>query len=107
VPSICFEVFAQVIIEAFGLQTPAIVSNMGGMPEIMGESGGGLVYNTEEELITAMSRLLADPLYRRELGLRGYEAYQRKWTPEAHLRGYLSLIREISSTKRMTRIQSS
>ncbi|MGE5445500.1 MAG: glycosyltransferase family 4 protein, partial [Ignavibacteriales bacterium] len=107
VPSICFEVFAQVIIEAFGLQTPAIVSNMGGMPEIIGESGGGLVYNTEEELVTAMNRLLAEPLYRRGLGLRGYEAYQRKWTPEAHLGQYFSLIQEISSTKRTTRIQSS
>ena len=77
VPSLCFEVFAQVIIEAFRQQTPAIVRNLGGMPEVIEESGGGFVYDTEEELVAAMDQLLADPSHRRGLGLRGYEAYQR------------------------------
>jgi glycosyltransferase involved in cell wall biosynthesis len=99
VPSITFEMFPLVIIEAFRQQTPAIVRNLGGMPEIIKESGGGFVYEAEEGLVAAMDQLLADPSYRREMGLRGYQAYQRKWTAEAHLQRYFALIREIAATK--------
>ena len=70
--------------------------NFGGMPEIVKESGGGF-YDTEEELLAAFEGLLTEPLYRRVLGLSGYETYQQKWTPEAHLKSYFALIREITS----------
>jgi len=96
VPSICVEIFSLVIIEAFRQQTPVVLRNLGGMPELIEESGGGFVYNTEEELVAAMDRLLEDPSYRRELGLRGYETYQRKWTAEAHLKRYFELIHEVA-----------
>jgi glycosyltransferase involved in cell wall biosynthesis len=69
------------------------------MPEIVEESGGGFVYDTGEELMAALDRLLADPSYRRELGLRGYQAYQRNWTAEAHLERYFALIREIAAAR--------
>ena len=98
VPSICFEMFPLVIIEAFRQKRPVIVRNLGGMPEIVEESSGGLVYDTEEELVAAMDQLLGDPSYRRDLGLRGYQAYQRNWTAEAHLKRYFALIREIAAT---------
>jgi len=96
VPSICFEIFGNVIIEAFRQQTPAIIRNMGGMPELIHESGGGLVYDTDKELVAAMNQLVADPAYRHELGIRGYQTCQRQWTAEAHLKRYLALINEIA-----------
>ena len=98
VPSICFEVFPSVTIEAFRQQTPAIVRNLGGMPEIVKESGGGIVYNTEEELVAAMDQLLAKPSYRDELGRSGYQTYQQNWTTEAHLERYFALIHKIAVT---------
>ena len=101
VPSLCFEIIPLVIIEALREKTPVIAKNLGGMPEIIEESGGGFVYDTDEELVAAMDRLLAEPSYRRELGLRGYQVYQQKWTPEAHLKLYFALIHEISSAKRL------
>jgi len=99
VPSICFDIFPLVIVEAMAQQTPAIVKNMGGMPEAIEESGGGFVYDTEEELVAAMDRLLADPSCRRRLGLSGYQAYQRRWTGKAYLNGYFDLIRRIAATR--------
>jgi len=99
VPSICFEIYPLVMIEAFRQQTPAIVRNLGGMPEVIEESEGGFVYNTTEELIAAMDQLLADPSYRNDLGRRGYEAYQRSWTPEAHLKQYFRLIQEVETAR--------
>ena len=97
VPSICFEVFPSVTIEAFRQQTPAIVRNLGGMPEIIEESGGGIVYDTEEELVAAMDQLLAEPSYRDDLGRLGYQAYQQNWTTEAHLERYFALIHKIAT----------
>jgi glycosyltransferase involved in cell wall biosynthesis len=106
-PSICFETFGQVIIEAFSQKTPAIVRNLGAMPEIIEESGGGLIYNTDEELIAAMDTLLTDASRRRILGVNGYQAYLRNWTTEAHLARYFSLIGDITAIRRepATRVQ--
>lgn len=103
VPSLCYEIFPLVIIEAFREQAPVIARNQGGMPEIIEESGGGFVYDTDEELVAAMDRLLAEQSYRRELGLRGYQAYEQNWNPEAHLQGYFALIREIAANRSQTK----
>ena len=99
VPSIGFEMFPLVILEAFRQQTPVIARNLGGMPEILEESGGGFVYDTEEELVAAMDRLLVEPKLRGELGWRGHQTYLQKWTTEAHLKRYLGLIRRLAKSK--------
>jgi glycosyltransferase involved in cell wall biosynthesis len=98
-PSICFDVFPNVILEAFRQKTPAIVRRMGGMPQFIEESGAGFVYDTNEALVAAMNKLLADPSYQCELGLRGYQTYQRKWTAEANLERYFALIDEIAEAR--------
>ena len=95
VPALCMEIFALVVLEAFREKTPAVVNNLGSLPELIKESGGGCIYNTEDELITVMDRLLADPSYRNDLGHRGYEAYKQKWTEDAHLKRYFDLINDI------------
>jgi len=99
VPSICFEVSSLVILEALGQQTPVIARNLGGMTEVLEESGGGFVYRTEKELVAAMDELLEDSAQRQSLGLRGYQAFQQNWTAEAHLQRYLALIHEIARAK--------
>jgi glycosyltransferase involved in cell wall biosynthesis len=99
VPSVCLEVFSLTIVEAFRQKTPVIVRNLGGMPELVQESGGGFTYDTEEELVAAMDHILVDPSRRGELGQRGYRSYQRQWTTQAHLQSYFALIREISMRK--------
>jgi glycosyltransferase involved in cell wall biosynthesis len=98
-PSIGYDTSPLVILEAFRQQTPVIVRNLGGMPEAVRESGGGFIYDTEEEMIAAMDRVLADPLYRNQLGQRGYEAYKKTWTAEVHLERYFKLIRDIAATR--------
>jgi glycosyltransferase involved in cell wall biosynthesis len=99
VPSLCFEVFPLVILEAFRQHTPVIARNIGGLPEIIRESGGGLAYGTEEELTAAIDNLMADRRYRDDLGLLGYQAYERNWTVQAHLDRYFALIRKFMPEK--------
>jgi glycosyltransferase involved in cell wall biosynthesis len=99
VPSITYETFGIVIVEAFARKTPAIVRDLGALPEVIHDSGGGFVYRTEEELLSAMQALAGDPGARAELGERGYSAFVRWWSREAHMKLYFGLLDEIASRK--------
>lgn len=95
VPSIGYETSGMVILEAFSQRTPAIVRNLGALPEAVEESGGGIVYNTEGELLEGMDRLLTDPALRCELGELGHRGYLERWSEEPHLRSYFEFIDEL------------
>jgi glycosyltransferase involved in cell wall biosynthesis len=95
VPSLCFEVFSTVILEAFRQRVSVIVRRTGDMAEVVEESGGGIFYDTDKELTDSMDKLLEDAGYRRELGSRGRRAFQKKWSAEAHINNYLALINNI------------
>ena len=97
VPSLWYEVFGIVILEAFTQRTPVIVRNRGGMPKIVEESGGGFVYDTDKELVSAMDRLLCDQTLRNRIGRRGYQTLREKWHPEYHIQHYLELIGQIGT----------
>jgi glycosyltransferase involved in cell wall biosynthesis len=100
VPSICYEVFGIIIIEAFSIKTPVIVSDLGAMPEVIQVSGGGFVYRNEDELIGAMEKLAKDPDLRKTLGENGFQAYTKHWSEDAHIEQYLNYIQEIQEKKR-------
>ncbi len=95
VPSLCFETFGLVPLEAFAVRTPAIVHRIGALPELVEDCGGGLVYESEDELVEAMEILRADRSRRDELGERGYRAYRRSYSEEVHLNRYFELIQEL------------
>lgn len=99
IPSLCYEAFPTVMLEAFQQRTPAIVRDLGAMPEMIADSGGGVVYQTEPELIAAMERLLEDTVYREQLAMQGYTMYQRNWTAEIHLGRYLALIEKLAAER--------
>jgi glycosyltransferase involved in cell wall biosynthesis len=100
VPSICYETFGIIIIEAFSRKTPVIVNDLGALPEVVEDSGGGFVYRGQNKLITAMKRLVENPSLRKELGENGYRAYRKFWNEEAHLEKYLEMITELKEKRR-------
>ena len=104
VPSICYEVFGIIIIEAFSYRTPVIVNNLGALPEVIHDSGGGLVYNTPKEIPSALDRLASDRTFRDGLGEKGYQAYLKYWTEEFHLEKYFSVIQTIQQKKQVEEI---
>jgi glycosyltransferase involved in cell wall biosynthesis len=95
VPSICYEVFGIIIIEAFSMKTPVIVNNLGAMPEVIEDSGGGFVYENEEELVAAMERLAQNTDLRHGLGRKGYQAFLDLWSEDSHMKKYLNLIKDL------------
>ena len=80
-------------------RTPAIVRKLGSIPEIIEESGGGLIYETPEELTSRLDRLLEDPEYRNMLGQQAHRALKNKWTPETYLEKYLGLIYKLMDSR--------
>jgi glycosyltransferase involved in cell wall biosynthesis len=99
VPSITYETFGLTSIEAFARKTPAVVRDLGALPEVVDESGGGFAYRTDDQLLDALHRLVASPQLRAELGEKGYAGFLRLWSREAHMRQYLDCIAEIAGKK--------
>ena len=95
VPSIAYEISTLVVFEALREKTPVIVNNIGGLPELVEESGGGFIYQTPDELRSSMDAILDDPALRDKLGALGHEAYLRKWNPDAHIESYFALINSV------------
>jgi glycosyltransferase involved in cell wall biosynthesis len=93
-PSTGYEVFGIVLIEAFAQRTPVIVRRLGGMPEAVEDSGGGLLFSTEDELLDAMRTLQRDPTLRRELGDEGHRGYLALWSEDPHVERYLTIVGE-------------
>jgi glycosyltransferase involved in cell wall biosynthesis len=95
VPSIGYETFGTVIVEAFAQRTPAIVHNLGALPEVVRQSAGGVTYDDTPGLCDAVRRLHEDDALRDALGESGHRAYLTYWTAEAHLARYFELIDQI------------
>ncbi len=100
VPSIGFEVFGLVILEAFAQGTPAIVHDLGALPELIADSGGGLVYRSDEELVDALERIRTEPGLRQELGARGRDTCCTLWSADRHVEQYMTLIAGARDAKR-------
>ncbi len=100
VPSICYETFGIIIIEAFSRRTPVIVNDLGALPEVVEDSGGGFIYRNADELTAAMDKLAGDSALRNGLGEKGYSAFMKYWNEEAHLKQYLDLITTLREKRR-------
>ena len=99
VPSITFETFGIIIIEAFARKTPAIVRDLGALPEVVTDSNGGFVYQTEQELLEAIHQLGSTPEKRNELGENGYRTFVEHWSREAHLEKYFGYLEKLAVDK--------
>jgi glycosyltransferase involved in cell wall biosynthesis len=100
VPSLFPETFGYVVLEAFAVRTPVIVHRGGGaLSETGVESGGGLGYRTDAELLVALRRIMHDDDLRADLVHRGYTVRTGEWSEAAHLDRYFELIQRIRGAK--------
>jgi glycosyltransferase involved in cell wall biosynthesis len=92
IPSLTYEVFPTVAIESLARKTPIIARDLGGLTEIVRESGGGILYRDQAELAAALERIAGDAEARRAMGECGYRMVCERWSKRAHLQSYLGLI---------------
>jgi glycosyltransferase involved in cell wall biosynthesis len=99
VPSLTYETFGIIVVEAFARKTPVVVRDLGALPEIVQESGGGFIFRDRAQLLEAIRRLTSEPALRTRLGELGYQTFLRLWTREAHLEQYFAVLRDVAWTK--------
>ncbi|HEY7291832.1 MAG TPA: glycosyltransferase [Vicinamibacterales bacterium] len=83
-------------IEAMAAGLPAIVTDVGGMPELVALSGAGVVIPVDD--VESLARAIVDVASRRAelpmLGARASDCYRAHFTPERMAVEYLALYRE-------------
>jgi glycosyltransferase involved in cell wall biosynthesis len=112
VPSLCYETFGLVALEAFAVSTPVIVNNLGALPELVESSGGGFTVDfggkpgqkRAANLTSVMESLRLDLELRHKMGRAGFENYRKNYTEEIHLRRYYDLIEELNRKIKMQEV---
>jgi glycosyltransferase involved in cell wall biosynthesis len=99
VPSLVYETFGYPTLEALAQGTPVIATSLGAVGEVTRESGGGLTYDSGEELLAAVKRLASDPGLCKELARSGRASLER-WTADRHLDEYMAAIEEARERRR-------
>lgn len=93
VPSLFPETFGYVVLEAFAVGTPVVVHEGGGaLIETGVQSGGGLGYGTDGELLVALRRIFHDEDLRDDLASRGFARRIGEWSESEHIHRYFELI---------------
>lgn len=98
-PSLCFEVFPLVALEAFREGTPIIAHELGPFPEIVKSSQGGLLYKNAKGLQTAIRTLLLQPDLRDKYARDSNEQYKEKWSEKESFSVYFSLLKMLAKKK--------
>ncbi|MBI1722739.1 MAG: glycosyltransferase family 4 protein [Gemmatimonadetes bacterium] len=107
VPSVCYETFGIILIEAFRQATPVLARRIGPFPEIVEQCGGGELFDGPDDLLAAMRRLLGDPGRRDRLGRAGYEGFVQHWSESAVVPRYLEVVRRVAETKGLRHVVES
>jgi glycosyltransferase involved in cell wall biosynthesis len=94
VPAMVYETFGFITLEALGEHTPVIARELGAVAELVHETGGGITYRTEEELLAAMHLLQTDRAQRDQLAATGHAAYAARYSEDTHMTAYLGAIAE-------------
>lgn len=101
-PSVCYEVFPLVALEAFRAGVPIVARALGPFPEIIEKSGAGFLFTDPDEARNAVERLIADPQLRTDLGARGRIAVNAHWSERAAMTAYFNLVAEKADGKGLT-----
>jgi glycosyltransferase involved in cell wall biosynthesis len=93
VPSVWYEVFGLVCIEALSRGVPVIASDIGGLPEVIAHEQTGLLVPPGDAvaLATALRRLIDDEPFARALGERGRQSVRQRFSADAFYRQLRSL----------------
>jgi glycosyltransferase involved in cell wall biosynthesis len=100
-PSICYEVFPLVLLEALREGTPVIARALGPYPELVEKSRAGLLFNSEYQLKESVKRLATDKSLRETMGQAALRSYESYWSEARAMKDYFELIKSIAERRGM------
>ena len=90
------EGMGRVTAEAMSACVPAIGRNSGGTPEVITHGKTGFLYDTQEELVECMARMVGNPELGRQLGLEGWRVAREKFAVEDYAGNVYNVIQSVS-----------
>ena len=93
VPSICYENFPMVIVEAFANSLPVIGSSLGGIPEILedGYTGRFLTPGSHESLVDALDAWQENGEAGSGMGQCAFEVFRNRYSADVAYKQLLAL----------------
>ncbi|MEM3112648.1 MAG: glycosyltransferase [Candidatus Anstonellales archaeon] len=97
VPSECNETFGLTVVESFARGKPVIVSNMGGLPEIVMDGIDGFIFQAGnvEELSEKLNWFAMNLKKAEDMGMMGYKKAREKFTSERHYEEIMKIYRKV------------
>ena len=101
-PSICYEGFPMVILEAMSLRVPVVTTNLGGLPEIIKEGYSGYIVepNDADGLAAKMKLLVGNRSLCDMLGSNARKEYEEKYTPKRNFELLMGIYAETIQKKK-------
>lgn len=106
VPSVCYETFGIILIEAFRLGVPVVARALGPFPEIVGAAGGGVLFSDEKDLVEALNYLYESPVERARLSKGARRGFETQWSEDAVMAQYHRLLFDLAHAKGRSRLLS-
>ena len=101
VPVIYGESFGMYLIEAMAAGVPVVQPNSGAFPEIVDQTGGGVIYEPapgSSALADAIEGLLSNPDRAKQLGEQGRQSVREKFTVDHMARGVVEVYESVLAT---------
>jgi len=100
VPALYGEAFGLYLLEAWACGVPVVQPRVAAFPELIEQTGGGLVYDSPnpEALADALEELLLNPIKAQKLGQAGHEAVTRDFSMERMAERVLHVYEELLPT---------
>jgi glycosyltransferase involved in cell wall biosynthesis len=96
------EAMGRVLLEAMAAAKPIIASAVDGIPHYIEHGRNGLLFRSEDDadLAAQMERVLADPAFARELGLRGHAHVHERLSEEQYALRFREMVDRAIATSR-------
>lgn len=97
VPSICFDAFPTVILEAMKFAKPVVATNLGGSKELVEEGATGFIVDPfeVEKFADRIAELLLYSSKIKEMGMAGYERVKKRFSALRMVQDYLAELTDL------------
>ena len=93
VPSLWFEPFGMVVVDAMALAVPVVASRIGGLPHVVDDGVTGSLFEpgNSEDLVQQVRRLWENPQLCNQMGRAGQQKVMREYSQDAYYHNLMAV----------------